>query len=229
MSYTQTGSRSWGDDTHDYAMRFHIFKASNASTTALDKVYDGLVQATERIYNNCGIPGGFVKKYTTDKSLDCFNKKDDAEAWLDANGFTNRGCHLWVNLCNGSVGYQGAWENRRSAFLDADDYTGDKMANVGVQEALHTYILHPQCNYVVNEAGSDTKEAEHAVGCITRDPEASTYDLITPMVTTYEDKWAGTGNCDGNALSNTWGQFVTDCTINSMYDSMDHAMFDGSH
>lgn len=229
MSYTKTGGQTWGDETADYAIRFNVLKAQNPSTSKLDTVYDGLVQAVDRIYHNTAIPGAFVRKYTTDQEFTCSNKIDDGQNWLDNNGFTSRGCHLWVYLCNDSVGYEGAWENRRQAFVDADAYSGDKLANVGVQEALHTYILHPTCDYVVNEAGNSDSEGEHALGCITKDSEAPTTDLITPMVTTYEDTWSSTGNCNDNDLSNNWGQFVTDCTVDSMYYSMDHAQNNGSH
>lgn len=224
MGYTYVEDSTNGDINANYCLEVNVMGEDDAfvSDSELDEVYDGITYALDQIYEAGKVDGTLARKYKTDNVIDCSNRYNDGNQWLDDNGFSGEdGQYLWVADCNGSSSAAwGAWEGRTQAFVSTRDWSGYRLAVVGIQEGLHAY-LKKNCKYVESELGG--ANGEHDLG------HESYGDNHSPLCATYPDSVV-VGTCDNGDKADTgWTRHPSSCTNQAIEDSWKHAKYDGSH
>lgn len=235
MGYTLLDTSTRGDTSKDHTMRISVMKARNPSKSYLDRAYSAVVDACDQIMNRQGshgmdIPGYKVRKYDTDKAIDCTDKFQSGNNWLDNNNF-GEGHYTWVYGCGNSDASEarnsGGWEKRTQGFVSTDWYPDTHYFSVmAIQESFHPFILN-SCAYVQDHTNGNN---EHSLG---QDIYQNGSNNASPMAASYEDNsnynYESKGECDRDRTTDgvTWA--LTHCTVKSMQDSRSHAYHNGVH
>lgn len=220
----------------DGGLEVFILKAKAPDMSELDAAYDGIRSAAVELFNRDRIQGYAVRKYKTDKVIDCDDLYGSGKTWLDNHGFNSRGSYLWVTNCGLGGGRPGvasspangdAWNNRRrQAFVAADDNQIEnnfRLSVLAIQEAFHPLIAQG-CEFVCRKFGSDADE--HELG---QAHFESGRQRHTPMTMTYA-YYANNGNCDnGNNDPDGVTRGLSICTEDAMKSSWRHANGYHSH
>lgn len=235
MGYTLLDTETRGDTTKDHTMRVSVLKAKNPSQSALDSAYNGVVdflnQVMDRQYDNHGmkIPGFVAKKYETDKGIDCSNKFESGNNWLDNNNF-GEGHYTWVFNCGNAnsaeSAQEGAWERRTQSFVTTDWYgNGHYLSVMAIHETLHAFVTDSCTNVQQHtEFGWD-----HELG---HDIYQNGSNNCTPLAASYEDEsqnYESKGQCNRDKTTDGVTRTLSECTIKSLQDSREHAYFNGAH
>lgn len=231
MSYTQEDSRYWGSTGGDWVLEINVMQCRYVSDTEGTDVYNTIESAVDRIYSSSrtSLDGAITRRYDTENIMNCDNRFNDGNHWLNNNGFGgSEGCYLWITNCNkpGVAAGSGAWTGRSQGLVSVEYYgsgPGNDADIIGIMESLHPYILHP-CEYVQDMLYTDD---EHQLG---KGIEyTGTIDHHTPMTAGYNFD-AHHGECQGGSGGpEGWTDTLTLCTIDAVEFSKDHVRTGGSH
>lgn len=227
MSYTEEEVNGWGSTGGDWVLEINVMQCRYVSDSEGKDVYNTIYDAVDRIYNSSrtSLDGALTRRYDTDNIMNCDNRFNDGNYWLDNNGFSGvDGCYLWVTNCNkrGVAVDSNGWTGRTQAFTSVD-YYGSDADIIAIQEGLHPYLLEA-CDYVQNMLYTDD---EHQLG---KGIEyTSTTDYHTPMAAGYNYD-AHHGECQGGSGDpEAWTDTLTTCTYDAVEFSKEHVRTSGSH
>ncbi|WP_435159032.1 hypothetical protein [Haladaptatus sp. DFWS20] len=226
--YTIQDTKKYGNWDAGHNMEIWVLGCKNVSQSALDSAYAGVKDALGQINNRSSkIPGSVVRKVDTSKAIDCNNHWDSGNNWLDSHGF-GAGVYLWVTGCQIAVAAGGGgWEKRRQAFVSTSWYgSGYYLSVMAIQESFHPFILHGSCAYVQDLTNGTN---EHALG---QDIDTPNGDKASPMVTSYEDdseNYESKGECNRDVITSNVTRGLTNCTVEAIEWSKDHAYWNGVH
>lgn len=237
MTYTiEEGPRNYGDATGAYVLVINIMQTSLASIERSKTMFDYIDDMVQKVVNDSrtSFAGGQTRRISTDNFMnDCSSRQaltDDANAWLSDNGLSDtRGVYLWAHTCDGRNFANGmAWDSGyHNAFVCTDDYSGEDLGAISIQEGLHPYIDRGNCNRVQDLTGPGTNEAEHNLGIV----KPGTFEVdATPMCASYPDRCSqGADKCVEDNTPLGWSSDLAGCTVDAVELSYQHTDTNGTH
>lgn len=209
----------------DHDMDVSVMGAKDTSQSALDSAFEGVKSGLSQCYDRTSVPGVRVRKFETDQVIDCGDKFGSGEAFLSDHDFSD-GHYLWVTGCRDPRSNNtGGWEKRTQGFVSTSVYgEGYYLSSMAIHETLHAFLI----NNCVNTPGND-----HVNGQDKRFTERNQFgDIVlkyrvTPMATSYEDtdkNYEARGGCNNDEHTDGTTNQLSDCTIQNIEDSRQHAM-----
>ncbi|PSP78428.1 hypothetical protein BRC81_07745 [Halobacteriales archaeon QS_1_68_20] len=235
MSYDIVDSSYNGDTGSTYGVaEINVMRESSASQSYWDRAYSYISDELDRIYQNTSLDGTIARKYDTDADIGCNNLFDDGNQWLDDNGLTGDGSHVWIvggcddtHIATSGGGDNGAWDSRTQGFVGENTYPNEhEVAFSAIHEGLHTHLAANTCDRVRSEVlnGETTDDGnsdDHHLGMVYTSWWG---DDASVMLGHYGNDIADNGDCDQTAWTiDGYDNDVTDCTLRALELSSEHA------
>lgn len=237
MSYDIVDSKYNGDTGSTYGVVEVNVLREHADKSYWDRAYKYVSNELDRIYNNTSLDGTIARKYETDATIACDNLFEDGNQWLDDNGITGDGNHLWIiggcsdtHIATSGGGDNGAWNSRTQSFVGQNSYPNEhEVAFSSVHEGLHSHLAANTCDKIrseiLNGDTDDDNSDDHNLGMVYT---SSWGDDASVMLGHYGNDEAGAGDCNDTAWTiDGYQEDVTDCTLRALEMSSEHAA--GNH